>query len=186
MLNQLSCCGCWHTGGALNRPGLYSHCCLYGTLSRSASQRKLTLWEDQYTGRVMLQTGWKEYEEAAQPAEPCQPIHLWFSLFLPLLQWSIFKTASVIRGKHHSSDTALAATPWMMSIISQQMTAIHPRAALSNPTHPYLADSSLSNANLPAIPRGATIPAWAPSVHQIGRLRGRDIPQDRSWICRRK
>ena len=73
-----------------------------------------------------------------------------------------------------------------MSIILQQMTAIHLRTARCYLTCPYFADLTLSNANLPSFPLGAGIPPC--TVYQIGRERERDrereterdIPEDRS------
>lgn len=61
----------------------------------------------------------------------------------------------------------------MMSIILQQMTAIHLRTALSYLTLPYLADLALSNANLPLFSPGTGIPPCTPTVYQIGRQRER-------------
>lgn len=121
--------------------------------------------------------------------QPSETIRLWFtrqyaaSFLVPLLQ-SIFKTSSVIWGKQNSSDIVLAAALWMMSIILQQMTAMHLRIALSYLTYPYLADLALSNANPPLFPPGTGIPPCTPTVCQIGR--GRDIPQERSMNIQSK
>lgn len=102
--------------------------------------------------------------------QPRETTHLWFtqqyaaSFLVPPLQ-SIFKTSLVIWGKQNSSDIVLAAAPWMMSIILQQMTAIHLRTTLSYLTYPYLADLTLSNANLPLFPLGTGIPPFTPTVY---------------------
>lgn len=67
-----------------------------------------------------------------------------------------------------------------MSIILQQMTAIHLRTARRHLTYPYLADLTLSNANLPSFPLGAGIPPYCISNWKRARERERDIPQDSS------
>lgn len=63
----------------------------------------------------------------------------------------------------------------MMSIILQQMTAIHPGAARSYLTYPYLADLALSNANPSLFPQGKGIPPCAPTVYRAVGERDRDI-----------
>lgn len=124
----------------------------------------------------------KNSGQAAQPTATWNhpsPIHKAVCsrpFFLPLLP-SIFKTSWEIGGKHNSSDIVLAVALWMMSIILQQMTAIHLRAAPSSLTRPYLADPALSNANLSLFPPGTEIPSWTAAVYQIGWQR--DIPQER-------
>ena len=60
-----------------------------------------------------------------------------------------------------------------MSIIQQQMTAIHLRTALRYLTYTYLADLTLSNANLALFPLGTGIPPCAPTVYQIGKEKER-------------
>lgn len=95
------------------------------------------------------------------------PLHNELSFAPPIVD---FQNLISNLGKKNSSDIALAAVLWMMSIILLQMTAILLRAALSYLTQPYPADLPLSNANLPVFPLGIGIPPCAPAYH-IGRER---------------
>lgn len=144
---------------------------------------------DRMKSRRRNKNNWSFFLDLKLNLRPSETIHLWFtqqyaaSFLVPFLQ-SIFKIYSVIGGKQNASNIVLAASLWMMSIILQQMTAIHLRTALSYLTYPYLADLALSNANLPLFPPGTGIPPCTPTVYQNGREK--DIAQERSMNIQSK
>lgn len=160
---------------------------------KSASQRMLPLSEDQCPRQVVVQAGQKKQEEPQtspfwglqlhqQPPDK-HPSLTGAAPFFCLSQDSILKTSSVIRGKHDSSDAAPAQALWMMSIIWQQMTAAHLRAAPSDLTHPHLADPALSNANPPLFPHRQR----NSSLNANCKLADRETSLKKDpWICRRK
>lgn len=186
--NKQTRCACWRWEGAVNQlwtgPLKLPHTLWHSFKWWLSEKPKSVRWSMSQTGHVAdrmkadraRRTPADSYWTCSSTFSQEINIHLWFtqqhaaSFLVPLLQ-SILKTSSVIRGKQKSSDTVLAAAFWMMSIIREQMTAIHLRIAPSYLTYPYLADLVLSNANLPLFPLGTGIRPCTSTLYQIGRAR---------------